>query len=233
MARRASALVRIDLQLRTVPRDPASSRRDRRRRYRSGSGREARWPCAASFPRSRGLLPYLATLLSLPVAEDLQHRIAHLDGHAMGLAGFPQHLSVFERLAQPATAGGGVRRSALGGSIVPGPGGTLLPLVSSVPLLLILVGRPERDSRAARLRDRTRERGAGTPRWCSPPSPSVQPALLDGLVPGDQTSARLKQVAIERAEGTRSSSKRLSGPSSPTAGWNGTQRNGTGGSLAR
>jgi tetratricopeptide (TPR) repeat protein len=79
----------------------------------------------------------------------------------------------------------------------------LVPLVQSVPLLLVLVGRREPDGPSARLHEVARTRAAD--RYgeivLAPLSEADSRRLLDGLVPGDQTLGRLKQAALQRAEG--------------------------------
>jgi class 3 adenylate cyclase/tetratricopeptide (TPR) repeat protein len=149
------------------------------------------------------ILPYLAALLSLPITPELQHRVTYLDGQAMGSQVFRSVLLLVERMArkQPLVLVfediHWADRSSL--DLLE----HIAPLVASVPLLLVVVGRPEQDTSAARFYATAREGAAN--RYVEialgPLSESSSHALLDNLLAGDERTTRLKQVAIRRAEG--------------------------------
>jgi len=98
-------------------------------------------------------LPYLASLLALSVRGEYAERVKYLDGEAMGKQIFLTSRRFFERLAhtQPTVlvfedlhwmdeSSANLLEH-------------LLPLVESVPLLIVGLSRPERDTPGARLRD--------------------------------------------------------------------------------
>ena len=87
-------------------------RRRRQRRRRLGQAGAAKW--RACFPTETGeVLPYLASLLSLPVGEPYAERVKYLDGEAMGQQIFLTSRRFFEPAGPRAAAGAGLRRPAL------------------------------------------------------------------------------------------------------------------------
>ena len=148
------------------------------------------------------ILPYLSTLLSLPVAPDLQHRVTYLDGHAIGLQVFRSVLLLFERLARkhPLTIVFEDFHWAdqSSGELLE----HLLTLPPSIPLLLIIVARPEREGAVERLSAVARAKLADcfTEILLTPLAASSSLALLDQLVSREQ-SADFKRAAMERADG--------------------------------
>lgn len=149
------------------------------------------------------ILPYLATLLSLPIAHDLEHRVKYLDGHAMGRQVFRSVRLLVERLARE-------RPLVLVFEDLHWADQSsldllehIVPLAASVPLLFVLVARPERDGDALPIKSIASAVGDAryTEILLSQLSESSTAALFDSLVPGDHGSARLKHLVVQRAEG--------------------------------
>jgi class 3 adenylate cyclase/tetratricopeptide (TPR) repeat protein len=158
---------------------------------------------AELFPgQTEDVLPYLAALLSLPIAPALQHRVTYLDGHAMGLQVFRSVLLLFERMARSRPLVLVVEDIHWADQSSLDLLEHIAPLIGSVSLLLVIVGRPERDTAAARFHSRAREQAAHryVEITLGPLSTTSSLALLDHLIAGER-SVRLKQVAIQRAEG--------------------------------
>jgi len=156
------------------------------------------------FPDEREeILPYLATLIGLVVPPELEHRVKYLDGQAMGRQIFRASRRLFQRLAQ-------------GRPLVlvfedlhwMDQSSTellqhLFSLVETVPLLLVGVGRPDRLSAAARLREVTRaDHGARyTEIVLAPLSAEASASLVSNLVPGRDVLGLLRGRILEKTEG--------------------------------
>ena len=105
------------------------------------------------------VLPYLATLLTLPIPEDLAHKVRHLDGEAMGRQVYRATRLFFARLAAE-------RPTVVVVEDVHWLDGSsasllehLLPLTREAPLLFCLISRPETeaDTALARLQELAQE----------------------------------------------------------------------------
>jgi len=149
------------------------------------------------------VLPYLATLLTLPVPAGLEHRVRYLDGQAMGRQVFRSMRRLFERLAreQPVVLvfedlHWADRSSA---ELIE----HLLPLVETAPLLICGVGRLERESPAARLRQLARTTWAGryTEVALAPLPAAPSAALLDNLLATPAVPPRLRELILAKTEG--------------------------------
>lgn len=107
-------------------------------------------------------LPYIATMLALPLPCPLAKQVGHLDGLAMGHQVFRSALRLFERLAQlqPLIVvlddWHWADRSS--GDLLE----HVLPLTERVPVVFIVSARPDPDTPAARLPAAIRDRGLGT-----------------------------------------------------------------------
>ena len=99
------------------------------------------------------ILPYLATLLSISLPEDLAQKVRHLDGEAMGRQVYRATRLYFARLAKE-------RPTVVVFEDVHWLDGSsaallahLLPLTREVPLLFLFAARPETDSPLTGLRE--------------------------------------------------------------------------------
>jgi tetratricopeptide (TPR) repeat protein len=149
------------------------------------------------------ILPYVATLLRLPVPLACEHRVKYLDGQAMGRQVFRSIRGLFERLARQ-------RPVVLvfedlhwtdqsSAELIE----HLFPLVETVPLLLWGIGRPEQESPAMRLRDlaRTRYERRYTEVALVPLAPTVSAVLMDNLLAARHVPVRLKDLILHKTEG--------------------------------
>jgi class 3 adenylate cyclase/tetratricopeptide (TPR) repeat protein len=149
------------------------------------------------------LLPYLATLLALEVGGDLAERIRYLDAEAMRRQIFRSSRRWLERLAQerPLLVVLEDWHWADGSSLELLQ--HLLGLVTTTPLLLCCVCRPERDSPAGAFR----EVAAATcgDRYdeiaLAPLSPAQSGELVRNLLGIDDLPSRVRDRIFEKAEG--------------------------------
>ncbi|MBI2492368.1 MAG: tetratricopeptide repeat protein, partial [Candidatus Rokubacteria bacterium] len=149
------------------------------------------------------VLPYLATLLALPVPPELEHRVRYLDGQAMGRQVFRSMRRLFERLARERPVVlvfedlHWADRSST--ELIE----HLLPLVETGPLLLCGIGRPERESPAGRLRQLARTGYADryTEVVLAPLPPAPSAVLLDNLLMTPAVPARLRELILRKTEG--------------------------------
>ena len=149
------------------------------------------------------VVPYLATLLSLPVEPEYERSVKYLDGQAMGRQIFRSIRRLVDRLAsmQPLVLVFEDLHWADQSSteLIE----HLLPLVNTARLLLCGVGRPERDSPARRLRELARAEYAGRYReivlTALPPDSSA--ALVENIVADDQMPPQLKALILEKSDG--------------------------------
>ncbi len=149
------------------------------------------------------VLPYLATLLALPVAPELEHRVRYLDGQAMGRQVFRSIRRLFECLARQ-------RPLVLVFEDLHWADASsteliehLMPLVETSPLLLCGIGRPERESPATRLRQLARTGYASryTEVVLGPLAPAPSAVLLDNLLMTSAVPARLQELILRKTEG--------------------------------
>jgi class 3 adenylate cyclase/tetratricopeptide (TPR) repeat protein len=149
------------------------------------------------------VVPYLATLLSLPVEPEYERSVKYLDGQAMGRQIFRSIRRLVDRLAsmQPLVLVFEDLHWADQSSteLIE----HLLPLVNTARLLLCGVGRPERDSPASRLRELARAEYAGRYHeivlTALPPDSSA--ALVENIVADDQMPPQLKALILEKSDG--------------------------------
>ena len=149
------------------------------------------------------VLPYLGTLLELPVPDALADRVRHLDGEAMGRQVFRTVRRVVERLARH-------RPLVLAFEDVHWLDQSsaellehVLPLVERVPLLVVGTGRPDPDTPAARLHRLAAERFAEryTELRLAPLPPPESADLLAALLAADDPTTRLRDAILLRTEG--------------------------------
>jgi tetratricopeptide (TPR) repeat protein len=170
-------------------------------------------------------LPYLATLLALPVPWELADRVKYLDGRAMARQVLLTSRKFFERLAR--------RRpvvlvfedldsvDAASAELVE----HLFPLVETAPLLVCLVSRGQSGTRAARLRETAAGRYASrySEISLSPLDPAACTALIRSRL-GDDVPSSLRAFVLDRAKGNPGviqdllSAIRMLGAAGPTAG---------------
>jgi class 3 adenylate cyclase/tetratricopeptide (TPR) repeat protein len=149
------------------------------------------------------VLPYLATLLALPVPSGLEHRVRYLDGQAMGRQVFRSIRRLFERLARE-------RPVVLVFEDLHWTDESstqliehLMPLVKTGPLLLCGIGRPEIESPASRLRRLARTDYAShyTEVVLAPLAPAPSAVLLDNLLGTPTVPVRLRELILRKTEG--------------------------------
>lgn len=148
-------------------------------------------------------LPYLASLLSVEVRGEYAERVKYLDGDAMGKQIFLTARRFFERLArsQPTVLIFEDLHWMDASSIALLE--HLLPLVETVPLLIVGLSRPEPDSPAARLRELCAREYADHYREIRlAPLLEVDSAkLIRNLLDIENMPARLRELIVEKAEG--------------------------------
>ena len=149
------------------------------------------------------VLPYLATLLTLPVPEELQDKVRYLGGEAMGHQVFRTMRLFVSRLAKK-------RPLVLVFEDVHWLDASsvellehLLPLSREAPVLFCLVGRPEPDSPTLRLQHLARETYADRFQelLLAPLSADETHALVGNLVGLRDLPVGLRDTIDHRAEG--------------------------------
>ncbi len=149
------------------------------------------------------ILPYLATLLSLSLPEELAPKVRYLDGEAMGRQIYRATRLYFARLAQK-------RPTVVVFEDVHWLDGStatllehLLPLSGEVPILFCLVSRPETETALAGLRELVHGEHADrlTEIALRPLSPEESVALVRNLAHLDELPARLRDTILDKAEG--------------------------------
>jgi class 3 adenylate cyclase/tetratricopeptide (TPR) repeat protein len=149
------------------------------------------------------ILPYLATLLSLPIPDELVDKVRYLDGDAMGRQVYRATRLYFVRLARE-------RPAVLVFEDLHWLDGSsaallehLLTLVREVPLLFCLVGRPEADGPMAHLGKLVR--GAYpehlTEVQLQPLTPQEIATLATNLTKLALIPTRLQEMIVEKAGG--------------------------------
>ena len=149
------------------------------------------------------ILPYLASMLGLPIRGDLEARVKHLDAQAMGRQILLTCRRFFERFAaqQPLILVfedlHWVDQSSM--ELIE----HLFPLVERVPLLLCGVSRPELGTPTARLREVARERYGTlyTETVLAPLSAEASGALLEDLLRTPDVPPRLRELVYAKTEG--------------------------------
>lgn len=148
-------------------------------------------------------LPYLASLLALEVRGEYAERVRYLDGDAMGKQIFLTMRRFFGRLAlsQPTVL---VFEDihwmdASSAALLE----HLLPLVGMLPLLILVVSRPERDNSAARLRELcARDFASQYSEIRLTPLSAVDSAqLIHSLLETDSLPSRLRELIVQKADG--------------------------------
>jgi class 3 adenylate cyclase/tetratricopeptide (TPR) repeat protein len=99
------------------------------------------------------VLPYLAVLLGLPVPADLEPRVKFLDGHAMGRQVFRAVRRLVERLAQDRPVVLAFEDLHWADQSTIELIEHLVPLVETLPLLIVGTSRPDSKTPATRIRD--------------------------------------------------------------------------------
>lgn len=148
-------------------------------------------------------LPYLASLVALQVQGEYAERVKYLDGDAMGKQIFLTARRFFERLArtQPTVL-------VFEDLHWMDESSTLLvehlfPLVETVPLLIIGISRPERETPAARLSDLCARDHADryTEIRLAPLSNADSAQLIHNLLEFENFPARLRELIVDKADG--------------------------------
>lgn len=154
-------------------------------------------------PTVAEILPYLASLLNLEVKGNYENRVKYLDGEAMGKQIFLTSRRFFERLAraQPVVL-------VFEDLHWLDESSTyllehLLPLVESVPLLIVGLSRPGRNTPAARLqeiaaRDHTDHYTEIRP---APLSPTDSAQLVRNLLEVEDLPLQVRELIVGKAEG--------------------------------
>ncbi len=149
------------------------------------------------------VLPYLATLMSLPVPSELELRVKYLDAQSIGRQIFRSVRLFVERMARERPLVLAFEDLHWADSSSVELIRHLLPLVAHVPLLIVGICRLEREGSTASLRAFARTE-------CSTHYSEIEldqltmsesEALLDRLVADGGIASRVKQLVIERAEG--------------------------------
>ncbi|MGB8645214.1 MAG: adenylate/guanylate cyclase domain-containing protein [Anaerolineae bacterium] len=158
----------------------------------------------ALFPdQPAEVLPYLASLVALPVPAEYEARVKYLDGEGMGRQIFLTSRRLFERMAQE-------RPLVLlfedlhwvdqaSAALVE----HLLPLVESAPILLCLIARPDPGIAAARLRGVAAHTYPDryTEIRLQPLSPAESNRLVHNLLAMDALPAAAQALILRKAEG--------------------------------
>jgi tetratricopeptide (TPR) repeat protein len=148
-------------------------------------------------------LPYLASPLALEMRGEYAERVKYLDSDAMGKQIFLTSRRFFERLArtQPTVL-------VFEDLHWMDESSTLLlehilPLIETVPLLIIGVSRPERETPAARLRELCARDFADyyTEIRLAPLSESDSVQLINNLLDIENMPARLRGLIVDKADG--------------------------------
>ena len=215
LAGRPHPLLRPHHQLLAAARDHPAGRRHRERRPRERSAGPS-WPRGWGRSSARSdseILPYLATLLSLSLPEDLapEGEVPRRRGHGPpDLPGDPPLL----RPPRPGAAhGGGLRGRPLAGRLLSRLLlEHLLPLTGEVPILFFLVSRPEPDSALTRLRELVHSEYADrlTEIALKPLSAEESATLVRNLVAPGRASGPPRIPSSGRPRATPSSWKRWS-----------------------
>jgi class 3 adenylate cyclase/tetratricopeptide (TPR) repeat protein len=158
----------------------------------------------ALFPdNSDEILPYLATLLALPVWGDYVERVQYLDGEALGKQVFLAARRFFERLAnvQPVVLVFEDLHWMDEASAVLLE--HLLPLVEQAPLLVIGLSRPDPQVPAVHLEEVIAKEYSAhyTIIQLSPLSPGDSVQLVHNLVEIVHFQGRLREMIVGKAEG--------------------------------
>jgi tetratricopeptide (TPR) repeat protein len=149
------------------------------------------------------VLPYLASMLGLPVPEELAERVSHLDSEAMGRQLYRASRLYFARLARE-------RPVVVVFEDVHWLDGSsaallehLLPLTAEVPLLVCCVARPEVESAITRLQELARGEYAERSREIrlKPLSSAESTTLASQLINGTDLPATLRKAILAKAEG--------------------------------
>ncbi|HEX9029777.1 MAG TPA: adenylate/guanylate cyclase domain-containing protein, partial [Anaerolineales bacterium] len=156
-----------------------------------------------SAPTVAEIAPYLASLMGLKVKGEYAERVIYLDGEAMGRQIFLAARRFFERLAQTRPVvlviddlhwvdESSVRLLE-----------HLLPLVQSVPLLVIGLSRRDRESAAAQLADTIRRDYAAhyTEIQLEPLSESDSARLVRNLLELESLPGQVQKLITGKAEG--------------------------------
>jgi class 3 adenylate cyclase/tetratricopeptide (TPR) repeat protein len=149
------------------------------------------------------VLPYLASMLSLPVPEELGGRVGHVEGEAVGRQVYRASRLYFARLAEgrpllvvfedvhwlDASSAALLEH--------------LLPLIAEVPLLVCCAARPEGDSAITALRELVRGEYAqySSEMRLDPLSAADSTTLASQLLNSAELPVALRKTILEKAEG--------------------------------
>ncbi len=150
-----------------------------------------------------GILPYLASLLSIEVSGDYAERVKYLDGEALGRQVYRASRRFFQRLAEQsplvllfddlhwmdASSAGLLEH--------------LIPLTGRVPILLCGLSRPDPESPTARLIEVAKEQNGGqlTEIDLAPLSSNDSRRLVQNLLEIDGLPEQTRQMMLAKADG--------------------------------
>ena len=149
------------------------------------------------------ILPYLATLLSVPLPEELAQKVVQLDGEAMGRQLYRAARLYFTRLAQErplvVTFEDVHWLDASSTALLE----HLLPLIDKLPLLVCCVARPELDTALTQVQQlaRTAYAERTTHVALQPLSTAQSETLVRNLVDLDDLPPGLRDLILAKAEG--------------------------------
>ena len=152
---------------------------------------------------TREVLPYLATLLSLPVPEGLGEKLRHMDSEAMGQQVYRASRLYFARLAAERPAVVVFEdvhwMDASSAALLE----HLLPLTDEAPLLFCCVSRPELGSPLARLRElaQTYYAGRSSEIGLQALSSAESTTLVQHLTRIDELPRQLRDAILAKAQG--------------------------------
>ena len=154
-------------------------------------------------PETIDYLPYIASLLALEVRGDYVERVKYLDGDAMGKQIFLTSRRFFDRLARTQPTVLMFEDLHWMDESSTNLLEHLLPLTETVPLLIVGLSRPERDTPAARLRELcTREYADHyTEIRLAPLSQSDSAQLIRNLLEIENLPTHLRELIVQKAEG--------------------------------
>jgi class 3 adenylate cyclase/tetratricopeptide (TPR) repeat protein len=148
------------------------------------------------------VLPYLAVMLGLTVPPELEARVKFLDGQAMGLQIFRSARRLVERLAQDRPVALVFEDLHWADESTTELIEHLLPLTTSLPVMLVGTSRPDPSTAAARVRDVASttyaDRYLGI--RLAPLAAEASADLVEHLLDGSE-AAELRQRVMDRAEG--------------------------------
>jgi len=149
------------------------------------------------------VLPYLASMLSLPVPDELAERVSYLDSEAMGRQLYRASRLYLARLAEERPLVVVFEDVHWLDDSSAALLEHLLPLTAEVPLLICCVARPEVDSALTRLQELARGEHAerSSELRLEPLSSAESVTLASRLINSPDLPATLRKAILDKAEG--------------------------------